>query len=105
VGRGAENSEVDGEGGMSVLADPALLHRCSSTALRLRLLDHANLVRCDYRQRTFEHAQPSLRDRNRSTSAGPEPTRKSRRRISKAAWFECCSDKGEKEGIKKRGQS
>ena len=45
------------------------------------------------------------REGRRTKKAGPEPTLKSRRRISKAAWFECCSDKGEKEGIKKRGQS
>jgi hypothetical protein len=70
---------------MNVFAYPALLHRYGSTALSLRLLGHANLVRRDYRQRTFQHAQPSLRDRNRSTSAGPEPPLKSRRRIGKAA--------------------
>jgi hypothetical protein len=48
---------------------------------------------------------PGLRGKGGETKkAGPEPTL-TRRRISKAAWFECCSDKGEKEGIKKRGQS
>ena len=49
---------------------------------------------------------PGLRGKGGETKrAGPEPTLRSRHRISKAAWFECCSDQGEKEGIKKRGQS
>ena len=34
-------------------------------------------------------------------SAGPEPSLKSRRRTGKAAWFECCCDKGEKEELRR----